>query len=163
MKALLGLALLVLSATAASAQTTYQASNVPFTCNAATAAEVPLSWDMFFCRGIYFDNKAIELFFGSQFELFTPSWSVYPGTSMQHLTTFMQPNPTSCPIHQPGYITGCPAGTVSGTLSFNWTGTDANGVQHSGSVSANWTNVQFCGGARCWYHPVLSEVSLTIN
>ena len=164
-KLLWGLLLLLLLLPCTSwAQTTYQASHMPFVCNAATGANVPLSWGMFFCRGIYFNSNSIELFFGSQFELYTPDWTDGPYTSSQHLTTFTQPNPTSCPVRQPGYITGCPEGTVPGTLSFNWTGTDGNGVQHNGIVSASWTNVQYCGGGRyCWYHPVLNEVSLTIN
>jgi hypothetical protein len=162
-KYLLGAALALLVVSAAHAQTTYQASNVPFTCNAATAANVPLSRGMFFCRGVYFENKTIELFFGSQFELFTTAWTVGPYTATQSLTEFTQPSPVSCPIKMPGYVTGCPAGTVPGTLSFNWSGTDTNGAQHNGSVSATWTNVQYCGGTRCWYHPVLGTVSLTVN
>ena len=145
------------------AQTTYQASNVPFSCQAATAAPVALSFGMFNCRGLFYDNGNAELFFtGSSVEIFTKyGWNLYSGSVT--LISFTQPNPNHCPVIMPGYHTGCPSGTTPGTLTFNWSGTGTDGLVHSGSVSATWINEQICGGERCWYHPILDTAPLTIN
>lgn len=149
----LGLLLASLGATATPAQ---QATNVPFYCQAATAANVPLSWSMFSCRGLDFADGT-TLIFGTQLELYTGSYEVGPYNVTQSLTSFTQPNPTSCPR------TGCPSDTVPGTLSVNYSGTDQQGNPHSGTYSGTWENVQVCGGRSCWYHPVLLSLTLTIN
>ena len=154
------LALLVVGAPA-SAQT--YTDTTPFVCQAATAAQIQLPFGYFNCRGIFYDGNKVELFFnGGRAEVFTSfGWAVY--NAPISLTTFTQPNPAYCPVRQPGYHTGCPAGTVPGTFSFNWSGTGTDGLPHNGSVSGTWENVQYCGGERCWYHPVLESSTITIN
>ena len=155
-------ALFVVGAPAAKAQTTYNMDKSPFTCAAATAVETHLTFSMFNCRGIFYDNGNIELFFGPMNEVYTTfGWSVYPFTLT--LTSFTQPNPYACPIIQPGYHSGCPSGSTPGTFTFTWSGTGTDGLTHNGSVSGTWFNIQYCGGERCWYYPVLETAPLTIN
>ena len=161
--AVAAVALLVVGAPTIKAQTTYNPDKMPFRCMAATAAEVPLTFGMFNCRGIFYDSGNVELFFtGSSAEVFTTSgWAAYNASVA--LTNFTQPTPYACPVVMPGYHTGCPAGSQPGTFAFNWSGTGTDGLQHSGSVSGTWFNIQYCGGTRCWYYPALESASLTIN
>ena len=166
MKRIIIAAILSGVAVSAKAQTTYQASNTPFVCDAATLARVPLSWSMFACRGlIYKDasgNQVADLFFwgSGRIEVFTPSWTMGPYTSSLSLTNFTPPDPEYC-----GVINQfCKSGVTPGAFSFTWSGTDANGVQHSGSVSGTWINQQVCGGRGCqYYHPYLESAALTLN
>jgi len=153
------------------AQTTYNASNVPFLCDAATSSRVPLTFGMFACRGLtYYDanNKLVaELFFwgSGRIELFTynpdgtANWSIGPYNASLSETSFSEPNPPYCDtINQ-----FCSNGVTLGTFAFNWSGTDGSGNSHNGSVSGTWFNRQGCGGKSCWYHPVLETAPLTIN
>lgn len=152
-----------LSAIQCNAQTTYQQQNVPFACDAATLAQVPLTFGMFSCRGMFYADNTIELFFwGSRIELFQNGIIIGPYNTSISLTDFTQPVPAYCPVRN--RVSGCPNGTEPGTLTFSYSGTDSNGNQHSGLVTATWINVQSCGGGRfCWYRPIIESSSITIN
>lgn len=194
MKRIIIAAILSVVAVSAKAQTTYQASNIPFPCDAATLrGDVPLSWSMFACRGIFYKgmngNNLAELFFWgpSRIELWTPNWMIGPYTASMSLTSFTQPTPQSLgcekfdthgnPIGnkvasvdlQNGTFTYLDANGVQrtgtlGTFAYNWSGTDANNAPHSGSTSGTWIEQQVAGGRGCqWFHPFLESAPLTIS
>jgi hypothetical protein len=75
--------------------------------------------------------------------------------------------PASVPITETGFtlpsdFTLNPV--APGTIAFTFSAPDANGVIHTGSVSAEWVNV-LVRGNRGWYHPqlVAGSTTLTIN
>lgn len=158
-------ALMLLWACTLRAQTTYPMDKTPFVCNAVTMVSIEMPFGDFNCRGVFYNSGDIELFFNGgsgslQVSSKSGGWLAYGKLTE---TSFTQSNPYSCPVKMPGYITGCPAGTIPGTFSFTWSATDANKVVHTGSVSGTWENIQYCGGERCWYHPTLETAPLTLN
>jgi hypothetical protein len=146
--------------------TTYQMDKTPFVCSASTAVPIQTPFSMFSCRGIFFNNGDLELFFNggnNSVDLYSRSGG-WNAVGTLNLTSFSQPDPYSCPVtRNPYYVAGCPSGTVPGSFTFTWSATDASGTVHSGSVSSTWENIQYPGGTRFWYHPTLETTSLTIN
>lgn len=130
------------------AQTTVTTSK-PFICDPASRYPI-FYFGEFSCRGIgTIASDGVEYFFWGQprIEIFTSNYSIGPYTSTLTLTGFTQPS-----NGQPG------------TYSFNWSGTDGNGVAHAGFASGTWVDQLICGGRGCqWHAPKLLSTSFTVS
>lgn len=164
--ALLLFALFVVSTT--SAQTQTYTLNKPFTCDAASLYPVT-SFSEITCRvnnplpqnyyGIIFPNYIQTDCAGITATYIPPScqaevylWGALP--RLYVITSQFTVTNATFVVNQ--------FSVTPGTFTITWQGTDANGNPHNGTLTADWGNVERCGGRECWWHPSLETSTLTV-
>jgi len=154
-RAILGLALLVLSATAAHAQTYTSTANFT-TCHPSSNYPI-VYFSQFTCSGVLYGDT------GAQFETFMyngGSFELYDVTNAKWLVISVYCDPQNVCHNSSLTVTNF----SPGTFAYTWSGYDENGGFHTGTAAGTWYQAYHLTIHGRWYYPVIKAgSSITIT